>query len=552
MAEPKAPTATEVDFIQSQANEAQSNSMDSDGLKSGLAEQARNATGREHELTLKQAFRLYPKAIAFSLIFSAAVIMEGYDLALLGGFYGYSAFQNKFGDQPGPNGGKVVSANWQTYIQNGGLVGQIIGLYINGFISDHFGYKRTMLFSQALMISLIFIPFFAPNIQTILAGNILLGIPWGIFQTLSVTYASDVAPVILRPYLTTYVNLCWIIGQLISAGVLRGLLSREGEWGYRIPFALQWMWPPLIILGTLFAPESPWWLVRKGRLEDAKKALLQLTSRNAQSNFDVDDQVALMKATDELEKAQSEGMTYWDCFKGVDLRRTEIASVSYLAQCWCGSALMGYSVQFYERAGLSPQNSFDMNIGQSAMGVIGVLLSWVMMGRFGRRDIYIAGMFGLMVILMTVGGLGFARPDLPGPSWAIGSLLLFYTFVYNMTVGPVCYSIVAEIPSTRHKIKTVVLARNFSNIGGLLNNSLMPHMLGIHSWNWGARTGLFWAGFCVVILIWSYFRLPEPKGRTYGELDVLFHHRVSARKFASTRVDQFAEGGNTKVEPVDL
>lgn len=91
MAEPKAPTATEVDFIQSQANEAQSNSMDSDGLKSGLAEQARNATGREHELTLKQAFRLYPKAIAFSLIFSAAVIMEGYDLALLGGFYGYSA-----------------------------------------------------------------------------------------------------------------------------------------------------------------------------------------------------------------------------------------------------------------------------------------------------------------------------------------------------------------------------------------------------------------------------------------------------------------------------
>ena len=47
----------------------------------------------------------------------------------------------------------------------------------------------------------------------------------GIFQTISVTYAAEVAPVSLRPYLTTYVNLCWVIGQLLAAGVLKGLLG---------------------------------------------------------------------------------------------------------------------------------------------------------------------------------------------------------------------------------------------------------------------------------------------------------------------------------------
>ncbi|KAG7146212.1 General alpha-glucoside permease like protein [Verticillium longisporum] len=113
--------------------------------------------------------------------------------------------------------------------------------------------------------------------------------------------------------------------------------------------------------------------------------------------------------------------------------------------------------------------------------------------------------------------------------------------MYDMTVGPLCYTLVAELPSTRLKAKTIVLARNFNNMAGLVNNVLMPRMLGVNSWNWGAKTGLFWAGLVLLIIVWAYFRLPETQGRTYGELDILFEQEVSARKFGSTRVDQFAE-----------
>jgi SP family general alpha glucoside:H+ symporter-like MFS transporter len=52
---------------------------------------------------------------------------------------------------------------------------------------------------------------------------------------------------------------------------------------------------------------------------------------------------------------------------------------------------------------------------------------------------------------------------------------------------------------------------------------------------------LFWAGACAVLFTWSYFCLPEPKGRTYGELDALFERNISARKFASTVVDHLSE-----------
>jgi MFS family permease len=85
----------------------------------------------------------------------------------------------------------------------------------------------------------------------------------GVFQTLTTTYAAEVTPVALRAYLTTYVNLCWVIGQLIASGILKGFLTNKSQWAYRIPFAIQWIWPIPIFLVCFFAPESPWWLVRK-------------------------------------------------------------------------------------------------------------------------------------------------------------------------------------------------------------------------------------------------------------------------------------------------
>jgi SP family general alpha glucoside:H+ symporter-like MFS transporter len=68
-----------------------------------------------------------------------------------------------------------------------------------------------------------------------------------------------------------YTNMCFIMDQLISGGVLRGLVDRQDQWGYRIPFALQWFRPCILIPAIYLAPESPWYLVRLRRLDDAEK-----------------------------------------------------------------------------------------------------------------------------------------------------------------------------------------------------------------------------------------------------------------------------------------
>jgi len=90
---------------------------------------------------------------------------------------------------------------------NGARAGEVVGLFINGFVSERYGYRKTMVGALISMTCFIFILFFAPNVQTLVIGEVFCGIPWGMFQTLTTQYASEVAPVRLRPILTTFVNM---------------------------------------------------------------------------------------------------------------------------------------------------------------------------------------------------------------------------------------------------------------------------------------------------------------------------------------------------------
>lgn len=83
------------------------------------------AINNEHNMTVRQSLRYWRPAIAFSFVISLCVIMEGYDTSLMNNFFPFPAFKNKFGDEDDPNGGRLVSARWQTIILNGTQVGSL-------------------------------------------------------------------------------------------------------------------------------------------------------------------------------------------------------------------------------------------------------------------------------------------------------------------------------------------------------------------------------------------------------------------------------------------
>ena len=165
----------------------------------------------------------------------------------------------------------------------------------------------------------------------------------------------------------------------------------------------------------------------------------------------------MIEHTNEMEKFAKEGTTYMDCFQGIDLRRTEIVVGIWTVQTLGGQNLMGYFSYFMTQAGMNAKNSFSLSMASSALGMIGTAGSWFLMSKIGRRKIHFTGLCCQFILLIMTGSLSFAGTN--ASIWAIAGMLIVFTFTYDFTVGPVTYSLVSELSSTRLKAKTIVLAR---------------------------------------------------------------------------------------------
>jgi SP family general alpha glucoside:H+ symporter-like MFS transporter len=412
-------------------------------------------------------------------------------------------------------------------------------VFANGWLTERFGHRRVILVSLVFMTAFIFIPFFAPSIQVLLVGQILCGIPWGIFATMGPSYSSEVCPTALRGYLTAYVNMCWAIGQFVAAGVLQGLVSNTTEWGYRIPFAVQWVWPiPLFIL-TYLAPDSPWWLVRKGRIEDAEKAVKRLSSKSEEMNSTLT--VAMMIHTNNLEQSLDTKSSYLDCFKGSNLRRTEIACCALAGQIMSGSSFAYSPTYFFSQAGLSTSDDYKLGLGGTAIAFLGTASSWILINRFGRRTIYLAGIGTLTCLLLIIGGLSYPAEHNNSVKYGQAAVTLCWLGTYSTTIGPLAFTIAAEMSATRLRAQTIALARNAYNIINIVSVVVEPYLINPTEANLKGKTAFFWFATAFLTFVWAFFRLPETKGRTYEELDLLFDKEISAIKFKGYKIDAYEE-----------
>lgn len=241
----------------------------------------------------------------------------------------------------------------------GNPVGQVVGAIFAAYPMDYFGRKLTFAACVILTAGIVFIQFFSKTLSVLLAGELLAGLVLGMFVVIAPAYASEVCPTALRGHLTSFVNLCFVIGQLLGNGVTAGTSKLNNHWAYKIPFLLQWFWVLVILPGVAFIPESPWWLVRKNRLEDAEKSLKRLAS----PEVNVQATLAFIVETDRLEQELEAGSTYLDIFKGDNWRRTEISMGVYCTQVLSGIYLINYGTFFFQQAGLATDKAFDMSVG---------------------------------------------------------------------------------------------------------------------------------------------------------------------------------------------
>lgn len=508
----------------------------------GFNEAAQIATEYEHNLGFREGFRRHPMAAFWAIAMSLTIVMEGYDTFLIQSLFAFPQFQKKYGTYFPDLDEWQITANWQAGLGDAATCGAVVGLFINGYVTEKFGHRMVIMVALMVMTAFIFIPFFAPNVHVLIAGQVLCGIPWGIFAIMGSSYASEVCPLALRGFLTSFVNICWVIGQFIASGVLQGLVGNETEWGFRIPFAIQWVWPVPLFLIALFAPDSPWWLIRKGRLADAEKSLVKLSNKLTPAEIRL--KLAMMVHTNNLETAMKTESSYWDCFRSTNLRRTEIACMVLAAQVLSGEVFAYGSTYFFTQAGLSPSNSYKLSFGGTALAFVATCGSWVMMMYLGRRTMILGGMTVMTLDLLVIGVLSYPGAHNNAAVWAQSVLTLIWLGVYSLTLGPQSFALAAEISATRVRSQTISLARNLYNVLSIVCATVEPYLINPTEANLKGKTAFVWMGVAFVTLIWCIFRLPETKDLTYEELDILFEKGVPAWKFKSTHIDLIREANN--------
>jgi Na+/melibiose symporter-like transporter len=138
----------------------------------------------------------------------------------------------------------------------------------------------------------------------------------------------------------------------------------------------------------------------------------------------------------------------------------------------------------------------------------------------------------MTIILFVIAFLDFGRSK-SGVVWAQATLMDVWTFIYQMTVGPICFVIISEISATRLRSKTIAITTAVQAMASIVFTVAMPYMLNSDQANWRGKAGYVFGGISLVCYMWCFFRLPESRKRTFEELDIMFERKIPARKFAT-------------------
>jgi MFS family permease len=290
-----------------------------------------------------------------------------------------------------------------------------------------------------------------------------------------------------------------------------------------------------LVVGLPWAPESPWYHIRKNELEAARKALFKLYG----DSTDLDAKLAMMVRTVNEDIEATSAARWVQCFTGTNRLRTMVSVMVFACQHLSGIVfVLGFSTYFFQLAGISDDDSFSLGVGVPAVGVIGCMISWALINNFGRRKLFILGMIGMTVVLLLMGILDVVHT--PAARWIEASCTVVYALFYQATIGPLAFAILGETPTTSLRAKTIGLATAMQAVFGTLMNVVVPYLVNPDKANLRGKVGFIFGGLCAFGSVWSYLFVPELKGRTFQEIDHLFQNHVSPRKMAEYNIPSFA------------
>lgn len=450
--------------------------------------------------------------VFLSVVAALGGFLFGYDTAVISGTI--AQVTEQFG----------LDALQQGWYVGCALIGSIIGVLFAGILSDKFGRKSTMILSAILFSTSAIGCAVSTDFNQLVIYRIIGGVGIGVVSIISPLYISEVAVVQYRGRLVSLYQLAVTIGflgaYLVNYQLLGYSMSNPdvstGWWN--LVFVSE-VWRGMLGMETLpaimffiiifFIPESPRWLILKGKEEKATNILERIYTSSKE---------ALFQLTETKSVLSSESKSEWKLLLQPGIRKAVIIGVciAVLGQFMGVNAVLFYGPSIFENAGLSGGDSLFYQVLVGLVNTLTTVLALVIIDKVGRKKLVYYGVSGMVISLVLI-----ATYFIYGESWGISSIFLlifflFYVFCCAVSICAVVFVLLSEMYPTRVRGLAMSIAGFALWIGTYLIGQLTPWMLQNLT---PAGTFILFAIMCVPYMLIVWKLVPETTGKSLEEIE---------------------------------
>lgn len=472
--------------------------------------------------------RVNNHALACALLASTNSILLGYDIGVMSGAALFIKENLKI-------------SSVQEEILVGSLnVFSLIGSLASGKTSDWIGRRYTIVLAAATFFSGSLLMGFAPSFPVLVAGRMVAGIGVGYSLMIAPVYTAEVSPAVTRGLLTSLPEVFINVGILLGYVVNYALSGLPVSINWRLMLGLAAVPAAGIALGVIAMPESPRWLVMKGRTAEAKQVL----RRTSETQEEAESRLTAMTAAGAGAGDNWRGQGVWrELLQPTrPLRRILICAIgiNFFMQASGNDAVVYYTPEVFRAAGIrSRKGLVGVTVIMGIAKTFCVIISALFLDHYGRRPLLLLGSAGMAA---SLAGLGLGSKFLEGraqkPAWAIGLCVLTVcadVSFFSIGLGPITWVYSSEIFPMRVRAQGAALA---VSVNRLVSGTVAMSFLSVSKKMGFGGTFFVLAGVMVAATGFFYFMLPETRGKSLEEIGELFQDKQRSPKLPNQILDK--------------
>jgi sugar porter (SP) family MFS transporter len=419
-----------------------------------------------------------------------------------------------------------------------GLIGAVVGAIVTGRLSDYLGRKKVILASAFVFATGAVWTGLAPTVTQLMISRFYLGLAIGVSSFAVPLYISEISPTKIRGTLVSMFQLLITVG-ILTAYLSDNALADNNNLECWRPMLWVGVIPALVLfIGMFFLPETPRWLISKGREEEGEKVL-----RRVEDPSLIENSMAAMRHDMAIDASQA---GWKEIFKPW-LRNALIIAIGIMFfQQFVGiNTVIYYSPKIFLAAGFEgAEAAIAASVIVGAVNVFFTIVSLFVIDRLGRRKLYFLGLTGIAVALISM-GLGFMLPGVT--KWFLVVSVLVYIAFFAISLGPLGWLIISEVFPTRVRglgasigslsnwgFNTLVVW-TFYKMASAIGNAkdvVVPEGRDLSDVCPNCVGSVFWifAAVALIGIVWGYYFIPETKGISLEKIEEHWSKRGKPRK----------------------